>query len=154
MIVSWVVFLFNAFHVCIFFMCSSARFLFHQGTVHECRLGSVCGIGWCALFTIILLISAVSLFMLVEGGYRLLLLCVWVAKLSQFASFSLKIGVFLLMVVSVGKRVIMIGKWSLPKRSSIRFQVVIGVREGEQKLRSMCVKVLCLVKLVTYHLVG
>lgn len=42
----------------------------------------------------------------------------------------------------------MIGKWSLPKRSSIRFQVVIGVREGEQKLRSMCVKVLCVVKCV------
>jgi len=29
--------------------------------------------------------------MLVEGGYRWLLLCVWVAKLSQFASLNLKI---------------------------------------------------------------
>jgi len=106
--------------------------------VHECRLGSVCGIAWCALFIIILLISAVSLFMLVEGGYRWLLLSVWVAKLSQFPSFNLKIGVFLLMMVSVGKRVMMIGKWSLPNRSFIRFQVVSGVREGEQKLRSMC----------------
>jgi len=76
--------------------------------------------------------------MLVEGGYRWLLLSVWVAKLSQFPSFNLKIGVFLLMMVSVGKRVMMIGKWSLPNRSFIRFQVVSGVREGEQKLRSMC----------------
>jgi len=73
-----------------------------------------------------------SVFVLEEGGYRLLLLCVWAAKLSQFSSFNLKIGVFLLMMMSVGKRVMVIGKWSLPKRSSIRFQVVSGVSEGEQ----------------------
>jgi len=132
MVVSWVVFLFSAFHVCFFFMCRFATFLFHQETVRECQLGSVCVIAWCALFIIILFISAVSLFILEEGGYRLLLLCVWAAKLSQFSSFNLKIGVFLLMMMSVGKRVMVIGKWSLPKRSSIRFQVVSGVSEGEQ----------------------
>jgi len=62
--------------------------------VHECRLGSACGIAWCALFINILLNRADFLFMLVEGWYMFLLLYVLAAKLYQ-----------------------------VEKRSSIRFQV-------------------------------
>lgn len=67
-------------------------------------------------------------------------------KFVRVAWFILKFFIFLLIMVSIGKKVSRIGKGSLPWRLSIRVQFVYGVRKGEQKLRSMVVNVLSVVK--------
>lgn len=51
-------------------------------------------------------------------------------------------------LLRVANRVVIIGAWSLLRRSSRTFQLLSSISSGEQNMRSMCVRVLCLLRCV------
>lgn len=52
------------------------------------------------------------------------------------------------LLLRVANRVVIIGAWSLLRRSSRTFQLLSSISSGEQNMRSMCVRVLCLLRCV------
>jgi len=146
---SVVMFLLRSCHFFILSALSLLRLLFHHGTFWVLLIGCVWGIALWALERIILWIVAASLFMFVLGC-----LCAEYSSVSwqNSCQFALSVrnvglrGVTWRFDVLEVKRVIIMGKWSLPNRLSSVCHLLSICSIGLLKVRSTFVSVLCVLK--------